>query len=228
VIVLSNRTALRDGDAGPLRARVAAAVGDALGPVAARELADRYPEARERIAPFVARDVARPVRTGIDVLEDEQFRSLRGKRVGLLTHRSASTASPAHRGRAAGCARRHPRRTVQSRTRLDSLQEGQVRSGTDALTGVPVYSLYGGSKRAAPETLRGLDAIVVDLQDAGTRFYTYATTLAYVMEAAARRASRSTCSIGRTRSPRRRRRARCSTWPSAASPATGRYRRATA
>jgi uncharacterized protein YbbC (DUF1343 family) len=49
---------------------------------------------------------------------------------------------------------------------------------------VPVYSLYGASKRPAPEMLRGLDAVVVDLQDAGTRFYTYATTLAYLMEAA--------------------------------------------
>jgi uncharacterized protein YbbC (DUF1343 family) len=67
---------------------------------------------------------------------------------------------------------------------LDSLQEGQVRSGTDALTGLPVHSLYAGSKRPAPEMLRDLDAVVVDLQDAGTRFYTYATTLAYLMEAA--------------------------------------------
>jgi len=185
VIVLSNRTATRDGDAGPLRARVAAAVSDALGPVAARELADRYPEARERIAPFVARDVARPVRTGIDVLEDEQFRSLRGKRVGLLTHRSGVDSLGR---RTADVLRAAPGVTLVAlfspEHGLDSLQEGQVRSGTDALTGVPVYSLYGGSKRAAPETLRGLDAIVVDLQDAGTRFYTYATTLAYVMEAA--------------------------------------------
>lgn len=186
VVVLSNRTALRDGDAGPLRARVVAAVGDALGPVAARELADRYPEARERIAPFVAKDVARPVRTGIDALEDEQFRSLRGRRIGLLTHRSGVDS----RGRrTADVLRTAPGVTLAAlfspEHGLDSLQEGQVRSGTDPLTGVPVYSLYGASKRPAPEMLRGLEAVVVDLQDAGTRFYTYATTLAYLMEAAA-------------------------------------------
>lgn len=185
VVVLSNRTALRDGDAGPLRARVVAAVGDALGPVAARELAERYPEARERIAPFVAKDVARPVRTGIDALEDEQFRPLRGKRVGLLTHRSGVDKLGR---RTADVLRAAPGVSLVAlfspEHGLDSLQEGQVRSGTDALTGVPVHSLYASSKRPAPETLRGLDAIVVDLQDAGTRFYTYATTLAYVMEAA--------------------------------------------
>jgi uncharacterized protein YbbC (DUF1343 family)/CubicO group peptidase (beta-lactamase class C family) len=185
VIVLSNRTALRDGDAGPLRARVVAAVGDALGPVAARELADRFPEARDRIAPFVAKEVARPVRTGIDVLEDEQFQSLRGKRVGLLTHRSGVDSLGR---RTADVLRAAPGVTLVAlfspEHGLDSLQEGLVRTGTDALTGVPVHSLYGGSKRPAPELLRGLDAVVVDLQDAGTRFYTYATTLAYLMEAA--------------------------------------------
>jgi uncharacterized protein YbbC (DUF1343 family)/CubicO group peptidase (beta-lactamase class C family) len=185
VIVLSNRTSLRDGDASPLRARVVAVVGDALGPVAARELADRYPEARERIAPFVATDVARPVRTGIDVLEDEQFRTLRGKRVGLLTHRSGVDSLGR---RTADMLRAAPGVTLAAlfspEHGLDSLQEGQVRNGTDALTGVPVYSLYGASKRPAPEMLRGLDAVVVDLQDAGTRFYTYATTLAYLMEVA--------------------------------------------
>jgi uncharacterized protein YbbC (DUF1343 family) len=164
---------------------VVGAVGDALGPVAARELADRYPEARERIAPFVAKDVARPVRTGIDVLEDEQFRPLRGLRVGLLTHRSGVDS----RGRRTADVLRAAAGVTlvalfSPEHGLDSLQEGQVRSGTDALTGVPVHSLYASSRRPAPEMLRGLDAIVVDLQDAGARFYTYATTLAYLMEAA--------------------------------------------
>jgi uncharacterized protein YbbC (DUF1343 family)/CubicO group peptidase (beta-lactamase class C family) len=185
VIVLSNRTALRDGDATALRARVVAAVGDAFGTVSARELADRYPEARERIAPFVAKDVARPVRTGIDVLEDERFAALQGKRVGLLTHRSGVDG----RGRrTADVLRAAPGVTLVAlfspEHGLDSLQEGQVRSGTDALTGLPVHSLYAGSRRPAPEMLRDLDAVVVDLQDAGSRFYTYATTLAYLMEAA--------------------------------------------
>jgi uncharacterized protein YbbC (DUF1343 family) len=62
-----------------------------------------------------------------------------------------------------------------------------VASGTDPATGLPVYSLYGETRRPTPEMLRGLDVIVADLQDVGTRFYTYAATLSQVMEAAAER-----------------------------------------
>jgi uncharacterized protein YbbC (DUF1343 family)/CubicO group peptidase (beta-lactamase class C family) len=186
VVVLSNRTRLRDGDALPLRARVVAAVSESAGPLPARELAARHPEERARIAPYVPREVAKPVLTGIDVLEDERFAPLRGKRVALLTHRSGVD--------------RHGRRTVDALAAapgvdlvalfspehgLDSAQEGQVRDGRDPATNLPVRSLYGKSKRPVPEQLRGLDAVVVDLQDAGARFYTYATTLAYLMEAAA-------------------------------------------
>jgi uncharacterized protein YbbC (DUF1343 family) len=119
------------------------------------------------------------------VLEDERFAALQGKRVGLLTHRSGVDG----RGRrTADVLRAAPGVTLVAlfspEHGLDSLQEGQVRSGTDALTGLPVHSLYAGSRRPAPEMLRDLDAVVVDLQDAGSRFYTYATTLAYLMEAA--------------------------------------------
>ena len=57
----------------------------------------------------------------------------------------------------------------------------------DPVTGLTVHSLYGDSRRPAPAALDGVDTIVVDLQDAGARFYAYATTMAYVMEAAAER-----------------------------------------
>jgi len=60
-----------------------------------------------------------------------------------------------------------------------------VASGTDPATGLPVYSLYGVTRRPTPEMLQGLEILVVDLQDVGTRFYTYAATLSLVMEAAA-------------------------------------------
>ena len=59
----------------------------------------------------------------------------------------------------------------------------------DEKTGLPVRSLYGDtpeSRRPRPEDLTGLDAVVVDLQDAGCRFYTYLTTLGYVLEEAAK------------------------------------------
>lgn len=61
----------------------------------------------------------------------------------------------------------------------------QVASGLDAKTGLPVISLYGNNKKPTPAQLSDLDVLVFDIQDVGARFYTYISTLHYVMEAAA-------------------------------------------
>ncbi|MDE6494280.1 MAG: DUF1343 domain-containing protein [Bacteroidales bacterium] len=61
----------------------------------------------------------------------------------------------------------------------------KVKSGVDVQTGLPVVSLYGSHKKPAPEDLQGIEAVVFDLQDVGVRFYTYVSTLHYVMEACA-------------------------------------------
>ena len=66
------------------------------------------------------------------------------------------------------------------------MADASVANQADAATGLPVYSLYGATRRPTPEMLRELDALVFDIQDAGVRFYTYITTMAYCMEAAAR------------------------------------------
>ena len=60
-----------------------------------------------------------------------------------------------------------------------------VEDGKDPRTGLPVISLYGNNKKPTPEQLQGLDVLIFDLQDVGARFYTYISTLHYVMEAAA-------------------------------------------
>ncbi|MBX7204636.1 MAG: DUF1343 domain-containing protein [Bacteroidia bacterium] len=60
-----------------------------------------------------------------------------------------------------------------------------VSSGTDSLTGLPVVSLYGDNKKPKPEQLKDLDLIIFDIQDVGARFYTFISTLHYVMEACA-------------------------------------------
>ena len=65
-------------------------------------------------------------------------------------------------------------------------REGDIESGHSA-DGLPIHSLYGATRRPSPEMLDGLDAIIVDLQDVGARFYTYAATLFYLMEACAPR-----------------------------------------
>ncbi len=60
-----------------------------------------------------------------------------------------------------------------------------VDNSTDSKTGLPIVSLYGNNKKPSPEQLQGLDVIIFDLQDVGTRFYTYISTMHYVMEAGA-------------------------------------------
>nr|WP_246463114.1 exo-beta-N-acetylmuramidase NamZ domain-containing protein [Nitrospirillum iridis] len=141
---------------------------------------------RRRLAEAVAAAWAPPVRTGIDVLAGQGFAPLAGKRVALLTNQTGVD--------------RHGRRTADLLARAPDVRlalllspehgpqgdrEGRIASGVDASTGVPILSLYGANRRPPPEALAGLDAIVIDIQDAGVRFYTYATTMAYVLEAAA-------------------------------------------
>ena len=60
------------------------------------------------------------------------------------------------------------------------------RTATDPATGIKVFSLYGATDRPTPEMLNGIDALVFDIQDVGVRFYTYETTMAYALEAAAK------------------------------------------
>ena len=134
---------------------------------------------------------ASPVWTGIDVLREEGFRRLSGRRVGLLTNRTGramdGTSTIDLLAEAPGVellALFSPEHGI--RGELD----GPVPSGRDVRTGLPIHSLYGETRRPTDAMLRGLDTVVVDLQDAGARFYTYATTVAYVLEAAARRGLR--------------------------------------
>lgn len=141
---------------------------------------------QERASPMPTQDKA-TVLTGIDVLEADGFAQLKGLRIGLLTHRA---------GRARDGRRSIDVLAAAADVKLVALfspehglgadREGDVAAATEGVTKLPVHSLYGPSKRPTPEMLQGLDAIVIDLQDAGVRFYTYATTMAYLMEAAAK------------------------------------------
>ncbi|MDQ3323947.1 MAG: DUF1343 domain-containing protein [Acidobacteriota bacterium] len=66
------------------------------------------------------------------------------------------------------------------------LDEEGIKDSIDSKTGLPVYSLYGETRRPKPEQLKDLDAIVYDIQDIGARFYTYTATLRNVLEEAAK------------------------------------------
>lgn len=134
-----------------------------------------------------ARRAAR-VQTGIDVLETQKFAPLRGKHVGLITNHTGldsqgrSTADVL--SRAPGVQLKalfSPEHGLAGRT------DDKFSSTKDPSTGLPVYSLYGDTLRPTDEMLKGIDALVFDVQDAGVRFYTYTATMAYCMEEAAKR-----------------------------------------
>jgi uncharacterized protein YbbC (DUF1343 family)/CubicO group peptidase (beta-lactamase class C family) len=124
--------------------------------------------------------------TGLDVLALEKFQPLQGKRVGLITNHTGVDRT----GRRNIDVMREAGVNIVA---LFSPEHGftgtedhpDVGDTTDPSSGVKVFSLYGKTMRPTPDMLRGLDALVFDIQDAGTRFYTYETTMAYAMEAAA-------------------------------------------
>jgi len=127
------------------------------------------------------------VLTGIDVLARDGFGPLIGRRVGLITNqtgvdrRGVSTAKLLHEAKGVHLvALFSPEHGPQGK-----LEAQQIADGRDGATGLPVYSLYGATRRPTAEMLAGIDTLVFDIQDVGTRFYTYISTMAAAMEAAA-------------------------------------------
>ncbi len=128
------------------------------------------------------------VKTGIDVLEERNFDILEGKRVGLITNPSGVDASlhPTvdilfHAKNLKLVALFGPEHGVRGNVPAG----GKVPSGMDSATGLPVFSLYGKTRKPTPEMLQGIDVLVYDIQDIGCRSYTYISTLGLAMEAAA-------------------------------------------
>jgi len=127
------------------------------------------------------------VQPGLDVLEAQKFAPLRGKHVGLITNHTGVDFN----GKSAiDLLARAPGVELVA---LFSPEHGiaghadeNVASSKDPSTGLPIYSLYGDQLRPTDEMLKGIDALVFDVQDAGVRFYTYTTTMGYCMEEAAK------------------------------------------
>lgn len=128
------------------------------------------------------------MQAGIDVLEAEKFAPLRGKHVGLITNHTGVDfqGKPtidllAHAPGVQLVALFSPEHGIAGHS------DEKVATSKDASTGLPIYSLYGDHLRPTDEMLEGIDALVFDVQDAGVRFYTYTSTMAYCMEEAAKR-----------------------------------------
>ena len=174
-----------------LRGRVASIVASSLGTATAAEVLARRGgltggfEQRNTYPRPPARDGA--VKSGIDILVEQNFAPLAGLRVGLITNHTGRDG----RGRRTidllrGAPGVNLKAIFSPEHGLTGTSDALVGSGKDEKTGLPVYSLYGENKRPTLNQLDGLDALVFDIQDAGARFYTYITTLGFAMEAAAR------------------------------------------
>lgn len=128
---------------------------------------------------------------GVDTLLSWKVSALQGQRVGLVTNNIATTAQLP---RPLTPTRLALQRAGINLTKLFAPEHGlganaadgaPIAYETDALTGLPVYSLYGATYRPTAEMLADLDLLLFDIPDVGVRFYTYIWTLSYVMEACA-------------------------------------------
>ena len=199
IVLLTNAVHPRgQGNAIALRAKVATAVAAALRLSANEKEAMRwqnitgYNEAQSAARHLGARNGS--VKTGVDVLEAHNFDVLQAagkkRRVGLLTNQTGVDADGkrtidvlAHAPGVSLDAIFSPEHGVTG-----ALDTTAIGDSKDSATGVPVYSVYGSTdaaRRPSADVLKTLDAVVVDIQDAGARFYTYETTLGYFLEAAA-------------------------------------------
>lgn len=126
------------------------------------------------------------VKLGNEVLMETNFKALAGKRVGLITNPSGvnrrleSTIDVLrHAPGVKLVALFGPEHGIYG----DVPAGDKIESSTDARTGLPVHSLYGKTQKPTPEMLKGIDALVYDLQDTGCRSYTFITTMGRAMEA---------------------------------------------
>jgi uncharacterized protein YbbC (DUF1343 family) len=152
-------------------------------PAPARTLPTPPPAARP-VAPVPS--VMFPVMLGIDVLESTGFRAVAGKKIGLLTHpagvnrRGESTINVLRRANNARLvALFAPEHSLSGDIKASVNFEDTI----DPRTKLPVYSLHGKNRKPTPAQLKGLDALVIDLQDIGVRSYTYNVVMRYAMDA---------------------------------------------
>ncbi|PRS35488.1 DUF1343 domain-containing protein [Bacillus sp. NMCC4] len=127
------------------------------------------------------------VKTGIETLLSGNLAWLKGKRVGLITN---PTGIDANMKSSVDLLFEHPSIKLtalygpEHGVRGDAQAGEGVESYTDEKTGLPVYSLYGKTRKPTPDMLKNVDVLLFDIQDVGARYYTYIYTMAYAMEAA--------------------------------------------
>ena len=163
---------------------------NAIHPVIAKPITQLRKSIATAVAAAVgnARNASKPVRTGLDVLEDEHFRTLLGKRIGLITNHTGIDRNGRRNVDVMRGAGVHISALFSPEHGLLGVEDkANVAGSVDKATGIRVFSLYSEKgQRPTPEMLRDVDAVVFDIADIGARFYTYMTTMAYAMEECAK------------------------------------------
>ncbi len=206
VVFMSNRVHPDGkGDVTPLRAKISTVVASAIEdtPVEMMRLAEdiyssqvaaQIPKFKAQVETAMSQNSANRnpqsanVLNGIDVLEKNNFKELNGLRIGLVTNHTGRNLAGKqtidvlkNAPNVKLVALFSPEHGIRG-----ELDEEGIKDSTDEKTGLPIFSLYGQSRRPKPEQLKDLDAIVFDIQDIGVRFYTYEATLLNILEEAAK------------------------------------------
>jgi len=203
VVFLSNRVHPDGkGDVTPLRAKVATVVASAIEDVPIEKIREAENIYSSQVAvqvsgfrfqvsgqnTVVSNSPSAVVLNGIDVLEKSNFKELNALKIGLVTNHTGRNLLGIqtidvlkNAPNVKLVALFSPEHGIRGQ-----LDQEKIVDSTDEKTGLPIYSLYGETRRPKPEQLKDLDAIVFDIQDIGTRFYTYISTLQNVMEEAAK------------------------------------------
>ncbi|MBK7705254.1 MAG: DUF1343 domain-containing protein [Acidobacteria bacterium] len=208
VVFMSNRVHPDGkGDVAPLRAKVSTVVAAAIEDTPIEKYKDAEASFYARIAPQIDRfreqsEAARRqaesianrrsqianVANGIDILERDNFKQLEGLKIGLVTNQTGRNfaGKPTidvlfEAKNVKLVALFSPEHGIRG-----ELDQEKIDDAKDEKTGLPVFSLYGETRRPKPEQLKDLDALVYDIQDIGARFYTYTATLRNVLEEAAK------------------------------------------
>jgi uncharacterized protein YbbC (DUF1343 family)/CubicO group peptidase (beta-lactamase class C family) len=188
VVFLSNRVHPDGkGDVTALRARVANIVGGAIR-VAPSPVVTTHDFAQAPPSGVVPQRPFDRTMTGIDVLQAESFKRLAGRKVGLLTNHTGRTRSGQPTIDAFAAAKDLTLVALFSPEHgIRGILDEEIPSSVDEKTGLTIHSLYGKTRRPTAEMLAGIDTMVVDLQDIGSRFYTYQSSLGLLLEEAAPR-----------------------------------------
>ncbi|MCK4935972.1 MAG: DUF1343 domain-containing protein [Elusimicrobiales bacterium] len=141
------------------------------------------------LAPFVSLTASAKVLTGLDILEKQNFNILEGKRVAIITNHSAinskgiNAIDVLHKSSKVNLVA-----IFSPEHGLRGKEEGGllIKNSKDPVTGLPIFSLYGKTKKPTEKMLKDIDTLVFDIQDVGVRFYTYLTTMGYAMEEASK------------------------------------------